>query len=79
MTQACSGGAGDACFELGSMYESAEGVPRDIQPLGGLLQAGLHGGQQQSCVKVSTADRARPTAQQVPWITLPMTARRWAR
>ena len=67
MQTACDASVGDACFEIGVLYENAEGVPRDRQRALALLQAGLHGGA-----------RSRP-AQARYEVALSAHAQRWRR
>jgi TPR repeat protein len=40
---------GDACFELGTLYESASGVPRDLARAAALFKQGCDAGQKQAC------------------------------
>jgi TPR repeat protein len=43
---------GDACYELGMLFENADGVPRDLARAAALFKKGCDAGQQQACGRV---------------------------
>ena len=48
---ACDASVGDACLELGVMYDNAEGVARDRQRALAYYKQGCTAGQEQACAK----------------------------
>jgi TPR repeat protein len=51
MQTACDASVGDACFEIGVMYDNAEGVARDRQRALAYYKQGCTGGSEQACAK----------------------------
>jgi hypothetical protein len=52
LKQACDGGVGDACLELGAVFETGDGIARDQQRALALYKQACAAGKDQACAKV---------------------------